>query len=147
MGVVVCYARRDGALLARAVVDLLKADGIATIWDQEPPATMTTSIPEWIDSQIADNTVVCVITPVYGEQFADATAIQAKLLRQRDPVVRPVIPILDIAHPILVPPVLAGLRVTTVDPVGGTGMRELISRKTIAAAPRPRAARRPNCGN
>jgi hypothetical protein len=142
-GVFVSYARDEtGREMANSLVAHLRAKGIIVVTDRDPLQDSPTSILEWMETQIAERTVLCILSDQYVKAFDErsngsrssgaryeARAILKKMYHECDQYQCPIIPVaapeFDVSE---APGFLRSLVVTRFDPEAGVGAEELVAR-------------------
>lgn len=144
-GVFVSYAHDpEGRRLAAAIVPALRAQGCDVVSDHDLALRNPTSLPAWIDDQIANRVVLCLLTRGYLHAFEEVAAAgtakrkgvryELRAIRQRiyDHEGRdscPVIPVTTPEFPIdLVPATLRGLDISRFNPEVVSGTDKLVER-------------------
>jgi hypothetical protein len=144
-GVFVSYAHEpEGRKLAAVIISALRAQGCDVVSDHDVALRNPTSLPAWLDDQIANRVVLCLLTPGYLHAFEEVAAegtakrkgvrYELRAIRQRiyDHEGRngcPVIPVASPEFPIdLVPATLRGLDIGRFNPEDVSGTDELVER-------------------
>jgi hypothetical protein len=144
-GVFVSYAHEsEGRKLAAAIIPALRAQGCDVVSDHDLALQNPTSVPAWIDDQIANRVVLCLLTPGYLHAFEEVAEegtakrkgvrYELRAIRQRiyDHEGRDDCPIIPVASPELpidlVPATLRGLDISRFNPEDSSGTNKLVER-------------------
>lgn len=144
-GVFVSYAHEpEGRRLATAIVSALRAQGCDVVSDHDVALHNPPSLPAWLDHQIENRVVLCLLTPGYlhaFEEVAPEGTAKRKGVRYELRAIRqriydherqdncPVIPVASSELPIdLVPGTLRGLDIGRFNPEDGSGTDKLVER-------------------
>jgi hypothetical protein len=143
MGLFASYAHdAEGQLLAQFVVEGLRGHGFPVTWDGDTDHLNLSSIQEWMERQIADSYVICILSKEYCERFGrgdysshrrgvlyESRAIELKLHDHTELADCPVIPVAPFGFPVNdIPAPLRRLHIVSVDPVTGQGIDKLVKR-------------------
>lgn len=144
-GVLVSYAHEpEGRTMAAAVLRALRAQGFDVVSDHDLAVRNPTSLPAWMDDQIANRVVLCLLTPGYLRAFEEVAAgdvpkrkgvrYELRAIRQRiyDHEGQYECPIIPVAAPEfradLAPATMRGLNISRFDPETDSGTEQLVER-------------------
>lgn len=143
-GVFISYARGpEGERLAGALFEALRASGCEVASDHDSHLRNPSSVPGWMDDEITNRIVVCVLTPEYLRAFAEVTEgarphkgvrYELRLILQRiyDHGGWYGCPVIPVAAPEfqleLAAPTLRALEISRFDPDSGAGADQLVAR-------------------
>lgn len=144
-GVLISYAHDpEGRHMAAALLRELRARGCDVTSDHELPLQNPSSLPAWMDDQIACRVVLCLLSPGYlraFEEVVDEDTAPRKGVRYELRAIRqriydhdgrfgcPVIPVaLPTVHVELIPATLRTLDINRFDPETGAGTDQLVAR-------------------
>ncbi|MPZ83917.1 MAG: hypothetical protein GEV28_27405 [Actinophytocola sp.] len=144
-GVLISYAHDpEGRRMAAVLLRELRDRGCDVISDHELPLQNPSSLPAWMDDQIARRVVLCLLSPGYLHAFEDVAAedisprkgvrYELRAVRQRiyDHEGRSGCPVIPVApttfHVEMAPATLRALDISRVDPETGVGTDQLAAR-------------------
>lgn len=144
-GVLVSYAHEpEGRRMATAVIRALRARGRDVVSDHDVALRNPSSLPAWMDEQIANRVVLCLLTSGYLRAFEEVSAgdpakrkgvrYELRAVRQRiyDHEGQYECPIIPVASPDfptdLAPATLRGLNISRFDPETAAGTDQLVER-------------------
>jgi hypothetical protein len=132
----------EGKKIAQALVEALRRRRFEVIWDRELAAANPSSLLEWVVNCIAENPVICVLSPDYIRRFGrtDGPPDRQHTLFESRQVLRKLVdhtsllgcPVIPVALPELpfdqVPFALKNLAVARFDPETGAGADAIAER-------------------